>query len=220
MTIWRGNSHVPSIGPKFHVQWAMLGGMDAHETDTASAVVEARKVLSYVKTGMDAGYKSFTDSQQAYLDKYFVLGSERPSEADFDEITKVLLLTHNGMFAAGLKVKISNTAASGGFVTAGYVTRHKNPRSDSVLKTRGNHAGMYSGNIHLHQSELNTPRSAVRTIIHEATHRYAGTGDFGEQGYTDGSLSLNFRQAGLTNAQALNNAESYAAFAIQFFYLR
>lgn len=48
----------------------------------------------------------------------------------------------------------------------------------------------------------------VRYLIHEATHLFADTIDHAERGYTD--HDGNYRQAGLTAAEALVNADSVA----------
>jgi hypothetical protein len=66
------------------------------------------------------------------------------------------------------------------------------------------------GQIHVSRDYvMNNRYQAVRTFIHEATHKFANTDDFDEQGYifADGS---DFRQPGITAAQCLNNADSYA----------
>jgi len=54
-------------------------------------------------------------------------------------------------------------------------------------------------------------KQAVTTFIHEATHRYANTQDFGEKGYSNNGVVFN--QPGLTTMEALANAESYGWFA-------
>lgn len=57
----------------------------------------------------------------------------------------------------------------------------------------------------------------VRYLIHEATHLYAGTIDHADRGYVNNDGQ--YRQGGLTQEEALNNADSYAA-AVTLFYFR
>lgn len=75
----------------------------------------------------------------------------------------------------------------------------------------------HRGAIHLDTARLDTgPELSAKTLIHEATHKFASCADFGEKGYTydeDGT----FRAPGLTHAEALNNAESYARFVVMSF---
>jgi len=68
------------------------------------------------------------------------------------------------------------------------------------------------GDIHLKATVLTGDRkTALVAFIHEASHKFASTADFGDKGYTRDSDGM-FKEAGLTKAEALNNAESYARF--------
>jgi hypothetical protein len=64
--------------------------------------------------------------------------------------------------------------------------------------------------IHLGSDIFNSPEYAIFVILHEATHKYANTEDYDIQGYTAYLDSLAYKKPGLTKAQALKNAESYA----------
>jgi hypothetical protein len=60
----------------------------------------------------------------------------------------------------------------------------------------------------------------VMVYIHEATHLYARTDDHNQAGYLIDGLVMDanqypYREAGLTSAQALNNADSYAGFVYE-----
>ena len=52
-------------------------------------------------------------------------------------------------------------------------------------------------------------------FVHESTHKFASTADFGDKGYTTDQGS--YREDGLTKEQALMNAESYSRFAVHFY---
>jgi hypothetical protein len=82
-------------------------------------------------------------------------------------------------------------------------------------------ASDHIGHIHVSRDKVQTgPAYAMMTYIHEATHRYAGTVDYGDSGYffltnyiTTGKVK--WREPGLTAAQALTNADSYALFVAE-----
>jgi hypothetical protein len=61
---------------------------------------------------------------------------------------------------------------------------------------------------------LRNEEGGVRTIIHEASHKYANTEDHDWRGYREADDSR-WMDPGLTKAEALNNADSYAWFVYQ-----
>lgn len=89
---------------------------------------------------------------------------------------------------------------------------------DEVDLTEGYVRGMDVGDIHVTRDYIMNNRfQAVRVLIHEASHKFCQTDDFDEQGYmkADGS---DFRAPGITSAQCLNNADSYAYFCMALGY--
>jgi len=75
--------------------------------------------------------------------------------------------------------------------------------------------GSVKHDIHVKPDYMkNNPWQAARTFIHEASHQYASTADFGTTGYikADGS---DFRRAGISPDDCLNNADSYAYFVMK-----
>lgn len=77
-----------------------------------------------------------------------------------------------------------------------------------------NGSGGSKGDIHVSRDYiLNNRFQAVRTFIHEASHRFANTDDFDEKGYMEADGS-DFREPGITAAQCLKNADSYAYFCM------
>jgi hypothetical protein len=129
-------------------------------------------------------------------------------------VQPVLELVIGGMNNGKLSLKTDNTSTSrftGEFgVDAGDV-----PYIEGYVR---NGPKGSKGDIHVTRNYIMNNRfQAVRTFIHEATHRFANTDDFGEQGYmfADGS---DFRQPGITAEQCLNNADSYAYFCMAMGY--
>ena len=66
------------------------------------------------------------------------------------------------------------------------------------------------GDIHINKKTLLDREFGMRVLsyLHEASHKYAKTHDYGERGYCDGNG--NYKVQGLTFQEACNNADSYA----------
>ena len=56
--------------------------------------------------------------------------------------------------------------------------------------------GINQGDMHVNPDRLMKPRlfQAIRTFIHEASHKFANTEDFDEKGYMDPTPPHDFRQ--------------------------
>jgi len=78
------------------------------------------------------------------------------------------------------------------------------------------------GEIHLSKRLIDEARGGVRwrtelavmTYIHEASHKFAHTVDHEGRGYVS-SDDMAYAQPGLTSAEALTNADSYAALVMR-----
>lgn len=71
------------------------------------------------------------------------------------------------------------------------------------------------GDIHVKRSYImNDQLQAVRILIHEASHKFAQTNDYGYKGYIK-SDSLDFSVPGITAEECLTNADSYAYFCMK-----
>ena len=81
--------------------------------------------------------------------------------------------------------------------------------SDGNYRTHEGHAIHISKRDMLRDADL-----GVKVLIHEATHRYANTLDHGDAGYRRQN-DRDWGAPGLTVDQALNNADSYACFAVR-----
>lgn len=124
------------------------------------------------------------------------------------KVMGVLELIQNGM-KNGFSLKTDNTSVQRSINVFG-------DEEDEVDLTEGyvTDYGHRQGDIHVTRDYIMNNRfQAVRTLIHEASHKFAQTDDFDEQGYifADGS---DFREPGITAEQCLNNADSYAYFCM------
>lgn len=71
-----------------------------------------------------------------------------------------------------------------------------------------------STKMELAYAQFKSPVQILRYMIHEATHMFAGTVDFGDAGYIDNDGT--FRSEGLAAEDANKNADSYAVFVMLF----
>lgn len=227
MAIWRGKSAVPSVGPEVHLKFKALGGATGYANEATEAVGLARIMLRQMMTVLKGGAMGLTPGQLQIMDYYFVMGGNPPSPADIDIIRQTLILTSNGLGAQGLNVKVTLAGSAMGYVNMhdtatgpldkfrskfGLGKKRWTPGVDVDYGTKTSW-----GDIHLDSDRLDTgPELSAKTLIHEATHKFASTTDFGERGYTD-DVNGHFRANGLTHAEAMNNAESYARFVMMGF---
>ncbi|MDE1897272.1 MAG: hypothetical protein KGH91_09365 [Rhodospirillales bacterium] len=212
MAIWRGQSAVPTVGPEFHVKYKVFGGGTGYNAEAGRAVGLARQILTNTNTLMNAGWGGLSAVQQNYLKYYFRLAAA-PNATTLDIIKQTYILVRNGMFSTDLNLKVTISGDANGYVNSHKVSSKKSNHNAGV---RGGNA-VKRGDIHLDSDRLDgDPEWAAKTTIHEASHKFASTADFGNIGYTDDD-TYKFRAAGLTAAQAINNAESYAMFAMMSF---
>ena len=102
----------------------------------------------------------------------------------------------------------------------GYVRSYLDPRTKKQMpgkqRTEGTKLGhqVFRGDIHIDRCLLEDANfdMGIVTLIHEASHKYASTEDHGEPGYFNEETYGGYRAAGLTAAEARNNADSYAFF--------
>ena len=121
-------------------------------------------------------------------------------------------MVKNGVIAK-INVKVAPDDSAYGYVgfkggAAGAVRGALSPRHN--LGTR-NGKVVSRGDIHIDLDTLGDEDLTVITFIHEASHKYASTADHGKSGYVENDGSA-YEAPGLTKAQALKNADSYAWF--------
>ncbi|WP_291295786.1 hypothetical protein [Elioraea sp.] len=222
MTIWRTKSNsAPSGDPAIHVKYSGLWLSSDRKDQATDAVSRARYMVTYVAAVVSSlPSAQASGAVQDYGEYYFQTGGGL-GQAELDIIRPVLVLIQNGLTQA-TNVKV----ISGRDGTAGYVNPHaslKKMRWTTGTKMRDRKGNLvtqrtvHRGDIHISARRLRQGIwLAAKTIIHEASHKFASTADFGKRGYTDDDSGL-FWAAGLTADEALNNAESYARFVLHVF---
>ncbi|MBX9663190.1 hypothetical protein [Novosphingobium sp.] len=153
-------------------------------------------------------HRNATKLEQA-MQQYFKSGTGKAGD-----VQAILEITINGMNNGKLALKTDNTSD---YRSINYFGDKKEvlPYIEGYVRNGPNGT---KGDIHVKRDYIMNNRfQAVRTFIHEATHRFASTEDFGEQGYmwSDGS---DFREPGITADQCLRNADSYAYFCMAMGY--
>jgi hypothetical protein len=203
--LWFGKGSNTSFGKVRLKHREVFFGNDAQ---TASLETLEKAFTSLQRTIGWLGHPQATMLKTA-MTRYFKSGVDKTQD-----VQAVLELTINGMRTGKLSLKTDNTSTSR-FVNEFGVDRGDVPNIEGYVRNGANGS---KGDIHVTRDYLMNNRfQAVRTFIHEATHRFANTDDFDEQGYmhADGS---DFRQPGITAAQCLRNADSYAYFCMAMGY--
>ncbi len=220
-----GGNLKPPQGGQVHVKYsyaAVFKSGSEVRSGLIDAVNESRLALDttigYMQTH---GANGVSDRFKQWAGKYFLTDySNGPSASEFDAIMAVLRLTNTGVNNSDLSVKVYNK--SGG--ARGYVTTYHGSNANRSHRTPGAYnpgngqlRQGYKGDIHMSVGGIKSDSLiATKLFIHEATHKFANTADFGESGYTDDDTG-SFRAKGLTKEQALMNADSYGRFAVHFY---
>jgi len=196
---YRGTTITPSAGGgQIRLKHRELFLTDKMKNATEKTVTDARFKVLTARARM--AMSPLPADVAAALTLYFKTGASA-SAGDTNAIIAVLELISNGI-NADVNIKVSQ-------INKTYLDPGER-QSDTEGYVRGT-----VGDIHVTPDYIkNNPFQAVRTFIHEASHRYADTDDFDEQGYikADGS---DFREAGISNADCLKNADSYAYFVMK-----
>lgn len=210
-------------GASVHVRYSygavFKGGVDNKLTQ---GVNEGLAGLTYA-----INYLNSTDSNNVnanfkyFFERFFVSQNYNDAET-LGAIGSVLSLTKTGLANTTIKV-YSKAHNDPNGRTAGYVTSYWGKHADQKHRNLGIYNGSsgsraaFKGDIHMGSSIVKNGTQLENAVLflHEATHKYAGTADFGEKGYTTDKGY--YREAGLTPAQALNNADTYARFVMHFY---
>jgi hypothetical protein len=187
-------------------------GLTDLEFDQAGETVEiSRQVLPKVIANLSWRSSATRATVNNLMNLYFLTGVD-PSSSAITTVLSKLELVQNGI-SAKINLKVAPNASAYGYV--GFKTG-KMGVMRGIFSSRHNFGTrngkiVSRGDIHIDQDTLDDQDLSIITFIHEATHKYASTADFGNSGYTDNS-GLTFDAPGLTPVQALNNADSYAWF--------
>lgn len=222
MPIWRSiKNSAPSGDPQIHVKYTGLSISKDRQTQATEAVTRARYMVTFV-VGQLASLQTANGSAAVKTHaKYYLKRGDSLTQSDLDTIKSVLVLIQTGL-GTDTNIKIVSTGDSAGYVNA-YRTPKK-ARWTPGTRTRyqdgtphANPGAVLRGDIHIKKTQLDRGVNlAAKTIIHEASHKFASTSDFGDRGAV-WSNDVDFIDDGLQPDEALNNAESYARLVLHVF---
>ncbi|MEE2732515.1 MAG: hypothetical protein VYA55_16970 [Pseudomonadota bacterium] len=210
-------------GASIHVRYSygavFQGSVDNKLT---AGVNEGLTALNYVVNYLNSTDSSNVNGNFKYFFERFFLTQNYNDAETLGTIGSVLALTKTGLAKTTIKVYSKGHNDPKG-LTAGYVTSYWGKGADQKHRNQGTHHGpngskaVYKGDIHMGSSVVKngTQLENAALFLHEATHKYASTSDFGNKGYTTDKGY--YREEGLTPAQALNNADTYARFVMHFY---
>jgi len=192
-----------------------FGEMNLTDLETESvgrAVSAARNALPKAIAVLSWPTTATRPALNAIMAKYFLIPASGATTTDINTIISKLELVMNGI-CTKLNVKVAPDPDAYGYVRSKYGALQLVRGAFSSRQTIGTRGGerVARGDIHLDQDVLNDDDMAEITFIHEATHKYASTADHDKRGYLEADDS-GFQAPGLTKAEALNNADSYAYF--------
>ncbi|MBK9385559.1 MAG: hypothetical protein IPN34_12180 [Planctomycetes bacterium] len=231
MGIWRGKAAVSSGGDWTHGSEIHLK-FNSYKSTKKVAPADAEKIgraYSAAAQMVESALGGLYEEKNADLVRMY-FGDKAPRK----EIEGVLRLTLNGLkdtsegnkiflftktsrpeLGANTSGKVSSWKREGTDASTQKwaISKRKLPVSSSFEKASGGLDNIekkyeaYKGRIHLNLFHIKNRQAeeVAITIIHEATHRFAGTGDFG---YNDGTR----KWYSMTDEERLNNADSYAYF--------
>lgn len=197
---------------------ANLGGLQSTQVKAAAQIVnKAIKCVLNAHTKLKRGVAGDT---LRYAQRYFRFGANGPTEAHRRHMLGVLVLTLNGLQGEKTIVVDKHAFNDGAMGWASAIeipgihytdTKQQFPERKFHYETGTGNYRMY-GDLNVSDHLLfGAQKIGLVTFIHEASHRYANTEDFGPEGISEDGVT--FQQPGLTAAQALMNAESYGWFA-------
>ena len=197
-----------------------LGGHTVHlrhkgpwlsNADTNAILGQVQTAKSMLSATIAAIYNGVIGSAKRHAETYFLIPNPPgPTAEQCRRIMEVLELTYNGLNS-------DVTLKLGADGNHGYVRPHRVPAGTpgSIMDGDGIHWTNEGHAIHIDKRDmLRNADLGVITLIHEATHRYANTWDHGLAGYRKEDDS-DWRLPGLTVAEALHNADSYAHFTFR-----
>lgn len=146
-----------------------------------------------------------------FATRYFLAPDTGPSTSDLETIKNIILLTANGL-ASDVTIKVGDHAGKGDEDVHGQVNYKvkatAKPYHNQVLDLDDGITYRAGAVMMDDDTLLNGGRLAVVTLIHEATHKYAGTNDycyFEDDSYNPDGVFTD-------KIEALKNADSYAWF--------
>lgn len=209
MAKWNRIPKIITSNQKINVAHTKLApAPTSQELDTVGNIVAESKKRLYLAWIQTSSWTALADgaTQQAFLSAKLDTNSRKV-------VQTVMVQTFNGINTTH-DVKLTESDHAKG---PNYVNIKNNDKGHSVIDMETGQPRVI-GQIHVSREKVqNRADYAAFTYIHEATHRYAGTVDYGDTGYIWLTKYLDtgvaeFRAPGLTSQQALKNADSYALF--------
>jgi len=197
-----------------------------------AAVVDARLLLKNTLAALASGSPDDNSKIIKYAHRYFQTADWGVDAQDMKKIHDKILLISNGL-NADIDLKIHRIPPDKkGVETVAFVTSkatvlypqkplHEVNRREVPTKADPDKYMPWNflyGTIHITPEQVSSGRSGVRTLIHEASHRYTGTEDHCYCNYDGTGFApkpRNFRKDRPIKDQLLNNADSYAWFILK-----
>ncbi len=178
---------------------AMSSAISGSRNDAVKLLQRASALMSQ---------KSLSSDVQRYAKRYFLTDGKSISEGDRLLIKTILIKTLTGL-TGDVAVKVGPDAKAYGFVSVKGGDSSKSYHNQMVFADGDNGR---VGAIHIDSDTLETEkRLGVVTLIHEATHKYAGTMDYCYFDNNSRDPDGEFTQ----KQYALVNADSYAWFVLK-----
>jgi len=183
---------------------------DTTATDVTAALVRAVNMLRL------AYQASLNLPDSGFMNQATILFKGEVEGEYLQTVQRVLRQSYDGLVAdptLKLGTREKTTLGSVHYHTTSFpflAMKHENGKS--WKKGNGDRIAS-TGAIHIRAKAFaNRKHLLAKTIIHEATHKYANTWDFGEQGYWREKKN-DYGEPGLTHNEARRNADTYAMFA-------
>ena len=152
--------------------------------------------------------------------KFYLKTGDGPTKAEVWALNAIFSNINNGLRRPDLDIKVCELNAYGSVpferIQSIQAAQHR-AMGRGVSRRLGGHGDLVSrGHINFGQHLLEPGRGLIiqlETLIHEASHRFANTRDYGNRGYTN-EAGTRYLQPGLTRQEAILNADSVSWVAI------
>jgi len=195
-----------------HIRTTGRADFKSFASKAGDAVVDGALLLQNALTAISR--KTVSSEMNRYANRYFLTGKKLDA-TDINTIKSVITKTLNGISSDTMGVKIvkSDPTVNGsvnGMRVGNAPKLHSQPYHNNVADMSDGTVWRQSA-IHITGDRLGLGRLGVQTLIHEATHKYAGTEDYCYFSYDGSTPSGTFTD----KKRALQNADSYAWFVLK-----
>ncbi len=153
--------------------------------------------------------------------KFYLKTGDGPTKAEVWALNAIFSNINNGLRRPNLNINVQEMTGAYGSVPFERIqsiqaAEHR-ARGRGVARRLGGHDDLVSrGDINFGQHLLQPGQGLIiqlETLLHEASHRFANTRDYGNRGYTN-EAGTQYLQPGLTRQEAILNADSVAWVAV------